>query len=231
VANSTAPDFFNKEMSLAYDERNSRLAPISDSLHFLIRLILRELPARSRVLCVGVGTGTEVISLSKAFPDWTFVGVDPSTPMLEVCRERLKAAGVLDRCELIQGHAHDAPQAASFDAALSILVGHFVKREDKLNFFREMSRRLRKGGVLINAEISHDLSSSDFPSMLKCWEGVQAMMGASTESLRDLPRLLREVLAVMPPEELEGLLRQCGISPPVRFFQAFMICGWFGAKG
>lgn len=83
------PNFFSKEASQSYDERNSKLAPISDSMHFLIRLVLKDLPSRSRILCVGVGTGAEILSLSKAFPEWTFFGLDPSAEMLEVCTERL----------------------------------------------------------------------------------------------------------------------------------------------
>ena len=34
-------DFFSKEQSLHYDERNRKLAPIADNMHFLIRLALR----------------------------------------------------------------------------------------------------------------------------------------------------------------------------------------------
>lgn len=214
----------------SYDERNRRLAPISDNMHFLIRLILNDAPARARVLCVGVGTGAEILSLSKAFPEWTFVGVDPSIGMLEVCRERLGEAGVLDRCELIRGNVQELPPGEDYDAAFSILVGHFVKREDRLGFYRAMIARLRAGGVLINAEISFDLDSKEFPAMLKNWEAVQALMGASPESLANLSAILRDTLSVLPPSETERLLVQSGIPLPVRFFQSFLISGWYGRK-
>ena len=55
-------------------------------------------------------------------------------------------------------------------------------------------------------------------------------MGATPESLAALPAQLRDVLAVLPPAETETLLRQSGIETPVRFFQAFMISGWYGTK-
>jgi tRNA (cmo5U34)-methyltransferase len=38
------------------------------------------------------------------------------------------------------------------------------------------------------------------------------------------------MLSVLPPEETEELIRLSGIQLPVRFFQAFMICGWYGQK-
>ncbi|MBN8538425.1 MAG: class I SAM-dependent methyltransferase [Deltaproteobacteria bacterium] len=213
-----------------YDEKNQQLAPIADNMHFLIRLILKNALVRARVLCVGVGTGAELFSLAKQFPEWTFVGVDPSVGMLDVCREKLKSAGILDRCELIHGYVNDAPTGENFDAALSILVGHFVKRDERLGFYQAMSSRLRTNGVLINTEISYDLSSQEFPMMLNNWKEVQILMGATPESLANLSQVLREMLTVLSPIETESLLRQSGIPIPIRFFQAFMINGWYGLK-
>ena len=223
-------NFFNKEVSQNYDERNSKLNPISRNAHFLIGLLLKELPARARILCVGVGTGAELLSLASVYPEWTFVGLDPSDSMLEVCRERLKEAGVLDRCELVHGYVQDLPSGERFDAAVSVLVAHFVKREERLDFFRHIVSRVIKGGYIVNTELSFDLDSKEFPSMLKNWEQVQTLMGATPESLAALPSLLKETLTVLPAAEVESQMRQSGIAVPVRFYQAFMISGWYGKK-
>ena len=223
-------DFFNEEMSQTYDEKNSRLSAISDNMHFLIRLVLEDLPASARILCVGVGTGAEILSLSSQYPTWSFVGVDPSAAMLGVCRKRLENAGVMDRCQLIHGYVEDAPAEAEFDAVLSVLVGHFVKREDRIQFYQNMTQRLKTGGYLINTEISFDLDSAAFPAMLENWARIQTRMGATPESLQKLPIVLRETLCVIAPTETETLLKAGGISVPVQFFQAFMIAGWYGKK-
>lgn len=223
-------DFFNHEVARNYDERNNRLSLISDCLHFLMNLTLKDLPARARVLCVGAGTGAEILSLARAFPDWTFVALDPSLPMLDVCRERMARAGLTDRCEFVHGYAGDLPLQPGFDAVFSILVAHFVGREERASFFRQMTERLKTGGWLVNAEISFDLDSAEFPSMLKNWESIQGLMGATPESLAGLPRQLRETLTVLPPSQTEDLLRQAGIALPVRFYQAFMVSAWSGVK-
>lgn len=223
-------DFFTKEHAERYDERNKKLAPISDNLHFLIRLVLEGLPPHARVLSVGAGTGVEIISLAQAFPGWTFVAVEPSLSMLGVCRERMERAGLSHRCEFVHGFAQDLPSRADFDAVLAVLVAHFVKLDERLSFLRNLTDRLRPGGYLVNAEISFDLDSVEFPLMLKNWESVQRLMGATPESLSILPRQLREVLTVLPPNELQRLILQAGISQPVRFFQAFMISAWYGVK-
>lgn len=226
--NKPTTDFFNKEAAQRYDERNSKLSRISDCMHFLSTLILKDLPEESEILCVGVGTGAEIMTLAEAFPQWRFVGVDPSANMLDVCRERMAKAGYANRCEFIHGYVQDAPTDRKFESVVSLLVSHFVPRNERLNYFQHMTDRLKEGGFLVNAEISFDLNSPQFPAMLKGWEAVQTLMGATPESLANLPKQLKEVLTVLPPEETESLIRQSGIKEPVQFFRAMMICGWFG---
>lgn len=150
--------------------------------------------------------------------------------MLDVCKQRLEKAGTLNRCQLINGYVNDVPIGENFNAALSVLVAHFVKRDDRSSFFQNMSSRLKKDGYLVNTEISFDLASEKFPSMLTQWEKIQSLMGATPESLAMLPKTLKEILTVLPPSETEAFIQQSGIRSAVRFFQSFMITGWYGQK-
>lgn len=223
-------DFFTKDHAQAYDARNSKLSAIADAMHFLIQLIGKDLPTHAHILCVGVGTGAEILSLAKAHPEWTFVGVDPSASMLEVCAINLKAAGIADRCQLIHGYVEDAPTGDIFDAALSILVAHFIPQPERLSFFQQMVSRLKPQGLLINTEISADMEAPAFALQLQGWQQVQALMGATPESLANLPKLLRNTLHVLPEAQTEAILRQSGLNAPTRFFQAFLINGWYGRR-
>ncbi len=220
-------DFFNQDMAKRYDERNSKLSPISENLHFLVRLVLADLPSQARVLCVGVGTGAEILSLAKAHPAWTFVGVDPSQEMLDVCRSRLAQEGAGDRCELIHGYVQDVPEGTAFDAVLSILVAHFIARAERGDFYRSILKRLKPEGYFVSAEISADLKALEFPAMLKNWEQVQKLMGATPDSLLKLEDTLRTALAVVSPVDTVELWRESGFAAPTEFFQAFMIRGWY----
>lgn len=224
-------DIFTKELADCYDERNQKLSPINDCLHFLMSLVLEKMPAQSKVLCVGAGTGAEIISMARVFPDWCFVAVEPSLSMLTVGMERLKQANLSDRCEFIHGYIQDLPEKyIDFDVALSIFVGHFIKREDRLAFFKGMIDRLRNGGYFVNAEISYDLYSKQYPHMLDNWKIIQRLMGGTAESLDKLPKTLKEVLSVLPEVEVEELIRKAGINLPIKFYQAFMISAWYGVK-
>jgi tRNA (cmo5U34)-methyltransferase len=223
------PSFFDEDVAKAYDRRNQALAPISSNLHFLLQLVLADLPVDARVLCVGVGTGAEILSLATAYPGWSFVGVDPSAEMLAVGRRRLGEAGVMDRCELVQGYVEDAP-LGPFDAVVSLLVAHFIKPAGRPAFYAAIYDRLKSGGRFASAEISGDLDAPEFPAMLADWKQVQALMGATPQSLANLGGLMREALGVLSPQETERLWRAAGFALPIPFFQAFMIRGWHAVR-
>ncbi|MCD1623997.1 SAM-dependent methyltransferase [Citromicrobium bathyomarinum] len=228
ASNSTS-DFFDQNIADSYDERNSRLAPISDGLHFLLRLTLASLPESARVLCVGVGTGADIFALASERADLKFVGVDPSAQMLEIARYRLDEAGIGARCELVHGYV-DAVAERDFAAVVSLLVAHFVQREDRPAFYRAIYDRLAPGGRFLSAEISGDLDAPQFPAMVDDWRQVHALTGANEESLASLGDTLRNVLGVIGPAETEALWREAGFAVPVPFFQAFMIRGWHADK-
>jgi tRNA (cmo5U34)-methyltransferase len=88
MPNQESSIVFDQERASSYDKRFAKLAPMRDALHLLIHMVLAELPAHARILCVGVGTGSELLALAHAFPQWRFTAVDPAAPMLDICRQR-----------------------------------------------------------------------------------------------------------------------------------------------
>ena len=79
---------FNQNCASDYDAQREKLAPIKETLHLCIRMLLSKFPSDIRVLIVGAGTGAELIDLAQAFPLWSFTVVEPASAMLEVCRQR-----------------------------------------------------------------------------------------------------------------------------------------------
>ena len=101
-----------------YDQQWSRMAPMGSALHYLTGNILSELPQQARILCVGSGTGTEILYLAEKFPDWHFYAVEPSAGMQEVFRRRADAQGILPQCVIHAGFLDSLPPSEPFDAAI-----------------------------------------------------------------------------------------------------------------
>lgn len=90
-------------MASGYDSRLVRMAPINNGLYVLLESVLAGLPPEARILCVGVGTGAELIHLAGVFPGWRFAALEPSGAMLDACRKRVDEAGISSRCSFHEG--------------------------------------------------------------------------------------------------------------------------------
>ena len=226
-----ASEMFDQKMADAYDDRFSKISPIRVNLDFLIRLVLDDLPDDARVLCVGVGTGTEIVELANAYPRWRFTGVDPSAPMLEVCRAKVGRHGLTARCELVHGYVSDLPPGGAFDAVLCLLVTQFVlDTSERQKMFDVMAGQLRPGGYLVNAEISDDMSSPEFGDIAEKWKTMHRYAGATAPETENIVNMLRQHVAVAPPSVIERYLRNSGFSRPVQFFQSLLIRAWYARK-
>src|SRR5688572_2090081 len=114
------------QQAASYDERWARTAPIRDALYFLLEAVFADLPANARVLCIGAGTGEEIDWFAKRFPHWTFVAVEPSGAMLDVCRAKAEKGGYAFRCRFHEGYLESLPDQDAFDAATCFLVSQFI---------------------------------------------------------------------------------------------------------
>lgn len=206
------------------------MAPFRDSLHLQTRLILRDLPANARILCVGVGTGAELVALARQNPGWHFLASDPSEPMLEVCRQRATQEGIADRCEFRAAYVEALPAGARFDAATALLVSHFLpERNQRVAFFREILSRLHPNGILVSADLSIG-PLGQHENLLGVWQQMMRLTGATEEQIKaTLVSYTREVSLLTLPE-MEALLIEAGFHAPVHFAQTLLIHAWYSRR-
>lgn len=221
---------FDQERASSHDKKWAKLAPTREALHLLIRAILSDLSADARILCVGVGTGPELIDLAQAFPHWQFTAVEPAAPMLNICRQRAKACGIASRCTFHEGYLDSLPVSDSFDAATCLVVSHFLKQEERRNLFNQIALRLRPQGYLVSSDIAYDMAASAYPDLLEVWLRMMRFAELPEEDIKKIPDTFGRDLSVLPLPEVALMIASCGFDPPVLFFQSLLINAWYSRR-
>ncbi|KTE16847.1 class I SAM-dependent methyltransferase [Sphingopyxis sp. H115] len=112
-----------------------------------------------RIVDIGCGTGTFAIALKQAAAGSVILAVDPDPAVLDIAREKAKAAGAdiiwfeamgdeLDEIEALQGS----------DKIVSSLVLHQCPMDVKQAIARQMHRLLKPGGALFLADYGEQRS-------------------------------------------------------------------------
>lgn len=223
---------FDQQAS-SYDQQWRKMAPINDALHLLTSTVLAELPPQANILCVGVGTGAEILALAQKFPEWRFTAVEPSIAMLDVCRRRAEEQGIASRCVFHPGYLDSLPAHGSFDAATAFLVSQFIlERQVRAKFFQSIAERLGPAGLLVSSDLAGDLAAPDGRDLLDVWFRVMTGGGAlaSPEGIERMRAAYSRDVAVLPPQDVREIITRGGFDAPVLFFQAGMIHAWFAKR-
>lgn len=215
------------QQAAGYDTQWARMAPIRESLLFLLETVFADLPDDARVLCVGAGTGAEIAHLARRFPRWRFLALDPSQRMIDACRARAERDGFIDRCDFHAGVLETLPGDAGFDGATCFLVSQFLlDRRARTAFFAGIATRLRSGGILAWADLAWDTAAADYPAMLQLWMRTMSGAGVDDTAIDRMRIAYSRDVAVLPPDRVAALVAEAGFAAPLRFHQAGMIHGW-----
>lgn len=221
---------FDEARASTYDKGMAKVAPLRDALHLLTRLILSELPDDARILCVGVGTGSELIYLAQEFPQWQFTAVEPAPAMLDICRQKAEECGVASRCTWHEGYLDSLPVSESFDAVTCLLVSHFfMQQEERHNFFSQIASRLCPQGYLVSADLASDMSTSSYQNLREVWTRMFKYAECTDEDIEKFLAHGRNV-AVLPPHEVASIIESSGFDVPILFLQTLFIHAWYAKR-
>jgi len=107
-------------------------------------LLTTDLDKGASVLEMGCGTGRLLYHLVSN--NFDLYGIDMSSGMLAVAKERL--AGAERKISLQESNATETPfEAATFDAIYSILVVNLIPEYEKM--FKEAARLIKPGGIFV----------------------------------------------------------------------------------
>ncbi|KAF4765811.1 hypothetical protein N7455_004742 [Penicillium solitum] len=198
-----------------------------------VQQLLQTQGSQIKVLDLCCGQGRHSINLAKRFQSVNFRGVDQSSYLLGLARERAIAEDVQGNTRFQEGDLRQIPEAdCSFDLVMLLgnSFGH-CNDEGDLESLREVSRVLKPGGIFIIDYVDGSWIRSNFSSSGWEWlEGKKTLMAcrerelspnktrlASREIVIDLegPTVLQDLfysVRLYDMEEMDNLLQKVGLS-------------------
>lgn len=216
--------FSNPEAVARYTEGPPRFVPGFADLHRMTGILLAEHgPRDAKVLVLGAGGGLELKALAEAHPQWTFVGVDPAGPMLDLAKQTL--GPLSERVELVRGYIEDAP-AGPFDAATCLLTLHFLPPDERRQTVRDIHARLKPGAPFVAAHTSFPQGPDERAQWLSRYAAFAIASGTDPEQANGAKAAVATSLNTLSQEHDEAILREAGFTDVSLFFAAFTWRGW-----
>lgn len=217
--------FSDPERIARYAEGPVRMIPGFATLHRMVAQLLAErLGATGHVLVLGAGGGMELLAFAQAHPGWSFVGVDPSGPMLEQARQRL--GDQASRVKLHEGYIPDAP-AGPFDAATCLLTLHMIPDDGrKLAALRAIRERLVPGAPFAVVDNCIDLEGPDVDRHLERFARYGVESGMEIAQMEQWKAGVKQGLSMVSPAREEALLAEAGFTGAELFFAGLAWRGW-----
>jgi tRNA (cmo5U34)-methyltransferase len=225
-ASSFLDVFENPDQAARYGEGPVKFVPGFSDVHRMVNTLIRErTPETANILVHGAGGGLELEVFARENPRWTFVGVDPAKPMLDVAADRL--GPLMARAQLHHGYIDDAPEGP-FDAATSLLTLHFLNADEYRKTVKEIVRRLKPGAPLIVVHSSFPSGGVDREISLSRYQTFAIASGVDPEMAEKARDAVSANLPRITPEQNVKLLQSSGLQDVVSFYSGFAWHGWVG---
>lgn len=222
-----AKDFSSPKVVEEYDQHIRKLIPGYEIIHQQVDAILQSaLPPHAHILIVGCGTGYELEYLLKRHPSWEFTAVDPSFTMLEKAQKLVADLGRSAQVRFVHGETSILPDHAYFDAALSILVAHFIADENKPTFFSEIYDHLKEDGILL----TYDLMACTDPQQFQALRYVCLAQGLTEVQCQKMLERMAQEFFTLSFTDYQQLLHSTGFMDVHSYSQILMYQGLIAQK-
>ncbi|MEO9346721.1 class I SAM-dependent methyltransferase [Acinetobacter radioresistens] len=223
-----AKDFNSSKVVNTYNEHIRKLIPGYELVHQQIQALLKAYIAGNQVhlLIIGCGTGYELGYLLQQFPEWKFTAIDISDTMLDKAKQYVQQFDGNNRVNFILGDMSQLDTDQNFDAALSILVTHFISYTEKSKFLKQIYETLKPGGMFITFDLVKIVSLQEKLSLKYICEN-NGLSEKQTETM--LQRLEGDFFALSEQETFQ-LLKQTGFSQVKRFTQLLCYEGFIAQR-
>ncbi|MGK7938470.1 MAG: class I SAM-dependent methyltransferase [Xenococcaceae cyanobacterium] len=223
------PIKFDRERASKYDLDIRKAIPGYEALHEMAYTLLEKNSSQqSHVLVTGSGTGMEIINLCQRNPHWKFIGVEPSTDMMEIAKNRIEIQGFTQQVKWHPDYVDSLPETQVMDAATLLLIMHFIPDDgSKLSLLQNIAKRLKSGATLVLADLHGDRESNSFKQLLLVWKSFyfNRLENISIEDKNKFDKAVNSIYLI-PENRIASLLKEVGFIEITRFYNAFLFGGW-----
>lgn len=154
-----------------------------------------------RVVDLGCGPGEITISLAMARPRWDVLGIDASSPMLQVASKRAARELVRNVRFRLTDVRRLAAEFGPFDLIVSNSLLHHVREPNEL--WETIRRVAAPGATVLVRDLFRPASLEEAQAI------VESYAGSESETLRE--EFLRSLRAAYTPDEVRDQLRRIGM--------------------
>ncbi len=225
---------FDAGRAAEYEEQSRIALAGYDACHELTACMLAAILGKgsdATILVAGAGgTGNEILTATRLEPQWKFVAVDPSKPMLDLALSRVAQAGFAGRVEGVHGYVKDLPPARPYDAATLIgVLHHLPGDEEKHGILHQIASRLVPEAPFILACNHYSYESQ--PLLLSAWAERWRLRGVEPKQVKaKLDKILDKADPPQSEEVVTALLLDAGFEKPLRFFSSLFWGAWISRR-
>lgn len=218
-------EVFDKERSFNYDTKIKDLIPEYENIltkieAFLISNYSKE--CELKILCIGCGTGTEIVRIAKISSKWKVYGCDPSIDMLNAAEEKIKLNN-LNNVKLKHGTI-EVFNKDKFDVINISLVLHFFNSKDKYKLLKKISQVLKLDGNLIISDI---YLANNFEQKLNDLRlDISKQNFLDTNSLNNYINHIRDDIKYISDKEISEMLNTLNFVKIIRTIDKYVFGQW-----
>lgn len=175
-------------------------------------------------LDLGCGTGSLAEKALMQFPSAHFCLVDPSKPMLDQAREKLKDYNIQYACM----NSEQIKEQKKFNVITAIQSHHYMKAQQRVEATKRIYEALREGGIYISFENVIPRDEVTKQQELLRWGRYQQSQGKTKEEAKKHNQRCGVNYFPITVEEHINLLEQTGFKRVHVFWYSYMQMGIYG---
>ena len=223
---------FDDEVTQVFDDMLERSIPQYDTMRGLVFEVgKRFVRPGAAVVDLGCSRGEALAPFVHTFgADCTYVGVEVSPPMLDVCRRRFEREVTAGRMSVLDLDLRTAYPDADAAVTLAVLTLQFVPIEHRPRVVREIYDHTVPGGALVMVEKVLGNSATTDGLMTDLYLDLKRAHGYGEEEIERKRLSLEGVLVPVNADWNEDMLRRAGFDEVECFWRCLNFAGWVAVK-